>query len=181
MRTRTIALALAAALPLALTACAENGSAPPAANNAAEKASQDNPAWLLAVAPEAARGVAEVKSSAKEGDPVVVRGRIGGVMEPIGDDSAFFVMMDPAVPSCLEMKDDACPTPWDYCCEPKDSLVANNATVMVVNSEGAPIEADLRSYGFEPLDEVIVVGAVAPRPTDAVLTIRASGLYRVPG
>ena len=66
-------------------------------------------------------------------------------------------------------------------CEPRASITANSATVQLVDADGNPITADLTAAGFAPLDEVIVVGTVAARPSPEVLTIRATAIHRVGG
>jgi hypothetical protein len=137
--------------------------------------------WQLASMPSGAVEIADAKSSVAEGEQIVLRGRIGGRKDPMSADSGVFVMMDAAIPSCADLEGDACKTPWDYCCETPELLAANNATVQIVDENGAPLEIDLASHGYKPLDEVVVVGTVAPRPTEQVLTIKASGLYRVGG
>lgn len=139
------------------------------------------PAWLVEEAPAGAVSVAAIKADAREGDHVVLRGRIGGRSDPISKGSAVFVVMDPDVPSCADNPDDHCPTPWDYCCEAPESIKANNATIQIVDESGNPIESDLSKLGFKPLDTVIVTGTVGPRPTDDVLTIRATRVHRVGG
>ena len=187
-RTNAPLLVLApAGAALALTAC---GPSTPANNNANNSSTQTSsqasnqpeasPAWILASMPEDARPVGEVKASAIEGDTVAIRGRIGGRLEPIAADSAVFTIVDPAVVSCAEMGEDHCPTPWDYCCEPRESLNANNATIQLVDGAGR-VMADTNpiAAGLDPLDEVVVVGTVAPRESPTVLTIRATGVYIV--
>ena len=139
-------------------------------------------AWLLASAPaEEASGVASLKASAVPGDRVVMRGKIGGSVSPMTEGAAVFTVVDLAVLSCDQKDHDTCPTPWDYCCEPPDRLIANSATVRVVGEGTSPLAVDLRDSGFAPLDEVIVVGSVGPRPTEAVLIIDAEGLHKVGG
>lgn len=140
----------------------------------------EKPAWLLDAAPPDARSIVEAKAAAKEGDVVAVRGRIGGRAEPISAESPVFQLMDLAVPHCGQIPGDTCPTPWDYCCEPRDNLTAHAATVQVVDADGRPIADSPARHGLAPLDEVVVVGTVAPRPDDRVLTIRARGVYRTP-
>ena len=172
MRTTTIVLTVAFAA--ALVGC-ENRSSEQAAG-----APGARPSWLLASAPADARPVAEAKADAAEGDRVVVRGVIGGRKAPMSAESGVFVMMDPSIPSCLD-EGDNCKTPWDYCCETPESITANNATVQLVDAAGKPLELDLASQGLSPLDELIVVGTVGPRPTEQVLTIRATAIYKVGG
>jgi len=162
--------ALAVLLALVLTGC--GGSTPPA----------DEPAvpWLLAESPPGAMPVAEAKASGREGERVVVRGRIGGRADPLSRDVAVFVMMDPAVPSCRD-RGDACRMPWDYCCETPEDILANSATVQLVDDGRSPLAIDLAAHGFAPLDEVVVVGTVGPRPTAGVFVIQATRLHRVSG
>lgn len=172
MSHRTALAAAIAALAL-VGACAEKSET--------ASAPRQSSAWLLASMPEGAKPVAEVKIFAREGDTVVVRGRIGGRVEPITKGSPVFIIMDTSIPTCDELEDDHCPTPWDYCCETPEAIAANNATVQLVTQEGAPLTADLLAEGLKPQDEVVVVGTVGPRPSETVLTIRATGVHRVKG
>lgn len=174
---RLTILALAGLAPFVLTACDK-----PAPSASAVPGVDPEPiAWLLTDAPADPVTVADIKPTAAEGDVVVLRARIGGRMDPITPGAGVFVVMDPAVPSCDQIPGDNCPSPWDYCCEPRESISANSATVQLVDAEGNPIEADLTAAGFEPLDEVIITGTVAARPTPQVLTIRATSVHRVGG
>jgi hypothetical protein len=136
--------------------------------------------WLLADLPDGALPVAAVKATAREGDHVVVRGRIGGRVDPLSHDVAVFIVVDPVLPSCKAMGDD-CKTPWDYCCETPETITANSATVQLVDNNNSALAIDLTTHGFELLDEVVVVGTVGPRPNDAALVIRAHGIHRVTG
>ncbi len=135
--------------------------------------------WLLTSMPEGVEGVAAVKSRAAEGDQVVVLGVIGGIMEPVSAESPVFVIVDTELPSCADKPADHCPTPWDYCCETRESLTANNATVLMVDESGSALQVNLGDHGVVPLAEVVVVGEVLPRPNEGVLTIKATKLYKV--
>ncbi len=136
------------------------------------------PTWLLAAMPAGAIPVAEAKQSAREGDQVVVRGRIGGRREPMNANVAVFVMIDPAIPHC---KIDVCKAPWDYCCETPESITINSATVQLVGDTGKPMNIDLGKHTLKPLDEIVVVGTVGPRPTAEVFVINAKEIHRVAG
>lgn len=172
MLTRFLpSILLAASLPLA--GCGDQAASPQSANDS------QPPAWVLASAPEGAIEVTDAKQSAAEGDQIVLRARIGGRKAPISDDSPVFTVMDLSIPHCGEIPGDSCGMPWDYCCETPESIAANAATVRVVAAEGEPITRDANAHGLSPLDEVIVVGTVAARPDQKVLTINASGVYRV--
>jgi len=169
---RILALPLTLAL-IGVSACGKDASPLAAANESSASA------WVLTSAPPNPQSIAAVKASAEEGDEVIMRGRIGGRMQPITDDSPVFTLMDLGIPHCGEMKADRCSTPWDYCCETPESITENAATVQIVDSEGRAVGDSPTAQGFAPLDEVIVVGTVAPRRNESVLTVRARGVYRV--
>jgi hypothetical protein len=147
----------------------------------AGSAGSTEPAWRLTSAPADAVDVGQAKQTVSEGDQVALRGRIGGRTDPMSADSATFIVMDVSIPSCADEEGDNCPTPWDYCCEPRESIAANNATVQLVDDSGAPLAIDLRKHGLKPLDEVIAVGTVAARPNEQTLIVKATGLYRAGG
>jgi hypothetical protein len=174
MHIRLIPAAMLLALPL-VTGCTKEAAPTQTANAPAA------PTFMLASSPADPVGVEDVKRSAKEGDTIVMRGRIGGHRDPMSADAAVFIIADLSMPHCGEIEGDTCPRPWDYCCEPRESLMAKTATIQVVDALGAPYPVDLREMGLAPLDEVIVVGTVGARPTPDVLIIRATGIHRVTG
>lgn len=169
---RITSLLILAMLPFANIACSESNTSD------AKQAGSMPTSWLLQSEPSGAKGVGEVKADALENAQVVVRGRIGGRMEPLTAQSPVFIIVDLKIPHCGELPDDHCKTPWDYCCEPRDSLTAHSATVQLVAPDGSPLDVDPVAAGLRPLDEVVVVGSVGPRPGTDVLTIRATGVYR---
>lgn len=166
---RITTLAITSVAVLFVAACAESSPSPSASST---------PAWLLPTEPSSAMSVAEAKASATEGATIVVRGRIGGRVEPITGESPVFTIVDLGLPHCGEIEGDQCPTPWDYCCETPEDIRASSATVQVVGASGAPLDTSLITGGLRPLDEVVVVGITGPRPSGDVLTIRATGVYR---
>jgi hypothetical protein len=176
--TRTIATASIVGLALGLVACKEESTGTtggtPSSSTAPVSAE-----WQLASMPADAQGVKAVKDAAQEGDTVTVRGIIGGRKDALSTDSAFFVMVDPGLENICTSDDDHCATPWDYCCAKPEDIQTNSATVQLVDADGNPLEFDLSGQGISPLDEVVVVGTVAARPSPQVLTIRATGLHRV--
>ncbi|MFK7959880.1 MAG: hypothetical protein AB8G96_05075 [Phycisphaerales bacterium] len=170
---RLIAASTALATTLLLAGCGGD-DATVANGDGASGATTATVAWMLDAEPAGVVPVGEAKASASEGDRVVVFGRIGGNRAPMTEGSPVFLIVDKKLPHCGEIPGDNCPVPWDYCCEPKDSLTANSATVQLVAGEGA----DPMAAGLEPLDEVVIVGTVGPRPNQDVFTIMATGVYR---
>jgi len=142
-----------------------------------QSTSNEHPAWLLAANPGSATSVTDIKATASEGDSVVVRGIIGGRVDALSKDAGVFVMMDEGVENICVSEDDHCATPWDYCCADSAVLSASNATVQLVDEHGVTIAMDLREFGIEELDHVVVVGTVGAKPSENVLTIRATQIY----
>lgn len=170
----TFALMGSGFLALSVAGCDQSVTDGSAADSSSVAATPTQ--WILTDLPEGAAGVTELKSTAVEGEAVVIRGRIGGSKAPLSAGSPVFTLVDLSLPSCAENPEDRCRTPWDYCCEPRDVLAANMATIQMVDSDGNPLTTDL-SQILSPLDEVVVVGTVGARPTAGVLTVRASGIY----
>lgn len=173
--------AISAVLAMTLTGC--DKSAPVAADDrssATAKSEPQAPAWLLEQRPADAQSVGVLKSAAREGDTVVLRGRIGGSRSPMTASSAVFTIVDSSLPTCADNPDDNCRTPWDYCCEPRDLLTANSATIQLVNAEGNPLAVDATTH-LNPGDEIVVAGKIAPRPNNSVLVVQATAVYVVGG
>lgn len=135
-------------------------------------------AWKLSEAPADAVDVAAAKATAGAGDLVTVRGRIGGRAQPISADSGVFVIIDPSLPACSDIPGDACPVPWDYCCEPAEAIMANAATIQLRDADGDSVA--LPANALSPLDRVVVVGRVGPRPDPATFVVLATGIYVEP-
>lgn len=139
------------------------------------------PAGLfLSSPPTDAREVKAAKGGAAQGKPVVLRGRVGGSEQPFSPGTAIFTLVDFALPACSDNPDDKCATPWDYCCERPEDIVAHAATVQVVDAAGKPLKVGLNGLGgLVPLSEVLVVGTVAQRDDGGVFIVNATGLFVV--
>jgi len=130
---------------LALASCAEKESAAPAAPAAPSEPKVALPATLFATpAPADAKPLSEVRATAKAGEVVTFVGYIGGREEPFVDGRAMMLVADKVkAPACT----DACKIPWDACCTPAEDIVANSATVQVVDEAGAPLKVGLMGQG----------------------------------
>jgi len=160
-----------------LTGCGDGGEtaeAPPAHSGA-----DTIPATVfVSEAPAGARNVSEVKADAKEGDTIVVRGRVGGPAPFVPGRAVMTLADTEKLTACSDRDHDPCPKPWDYCCESRDDITANSLTVQVVGPDGRPLKAGLEGAGgIEPLDFVVVTGTVGPRPDANVLVVAASAIY----
>ncbi|MBX3395995.1 MAG: hypothetical protein KF841_11575 [Phycisphaerae bacterium] len=157
---RSIACTVITALAL-LTACDKRPADPSRSGGpAAVSTTPGLPTGLfLATEPANARTVEEVKSAAKTGDKVVVRGRIGGSKAPFVEGRAVFTLMGAGLDACSDKPGDECATPWDYCCDTAPDIAKHSVTVQVVDANGAPVKAEIRGIqGLKELSEVVVVG-----------------------
>lgn len=166
--------ALSLASFIAISGCSESAEPDSSTADAAASDQSTSAAWVLTQAPTGDISITEAKANAKEGDQIIIRGRIGGRSEPISAGSPVFTVVDLELPYCGQFEDDSCPAPWDYCCETPETIASNSATVQVIGSD-----IDLGAEGFEPLDEIILIGTVGPRPDDQVLTVLATGVFTV--
>jgi len=158
---------------LAAAGCSGNKEGPPPQGDSGGADQK----FLLAQEPPGARGVIDTRKATKDGDDVVVVGRIGGDKKPWVDGRAAFVIVDTAFKPCNERGDDDCPTPWDYCCDPPDELRKGMATVKFVDEQGKTVPTDARRLlGVKELDTVVVKGK-AKRDGDGNLTVLAEALF----
>jgi hypothetical protein len=132
---------------------------------------------LLAEEPEGAKGVLDVRKDAKDGDEVLVVGRVGGRAEPLVKGRASFTIVDPSLKTCSDIPGDNCERPWDYCCENPSDLARATVLVKFVDEGGKTVARDARELlGVEPLQTVVVRGK-AKRDADGNLTVLASALH----
>lgn len=125
--------------------------------------------------PAGAVGVGAARESAKDDETIVVVGRIGGSTDPFIDGIAVFTIVDPKLAHCAD--DEGCPTPWDYCCTPRDQITANSATVQLVDANGGAVSGDARKLlGVKELSEVVVEGK-AHRDEVGNLAVLAQKVY----
>jgi len=133
--------------------------------------------FFLKATPANAKPLIEVKASAKAGDEVAFKCRIGGRAEPFVDGRAIMVVIDPSLPSCADNPGDSCPKPWDYCCETQETLVASTATVQLVDGKGNPLKSSLKdNSGLSVLAWITVVGKVAEN-AEGRFVVNATGVF----
>ena len=178
MKKMLFTLTLAVACAAAFIGCDADDAPAPAQPAAGESAASLPANLFLAKAPDGAVELAAAKKSAKPGDAIIVRGRIAGQMEPLASNRAILTLLDGSVKTCEQMPGDSCKTPWDACCEPRESLQANTATIQIVDADGKPFKTTLRGVnGIDPLKELVVVGKVKDSGDPNVLVINATGVF----
>ncbi len=150
--------------------------APPAASPVAALPAD----MFLSAPPAGARDVGALKEDTTASGDVVVHGRIGGRRDPFVRGTAVFLLTDMSLPTCDMGPGDQCPTPWDYCCEPKDKLAAHTCTVQIVGADGQALPIDVQGqHGLDPKADIYVKGKIAERG-EGVLVIDAVQIYVKP-
>jgi hypothetical protein len=180
LASRFVSLGVLAAAALAVAAGCDDKSATKSSGGSASAPAEPLPAGLMVEkAPDNARDVADVRTSAGDGEEVVVRGRVGGSEKPFVEGRAAFTLVDLAVATCDKAGSmHNCPTPWDYCCDDPKDLVAKSVTVQVVGPAGQPLRASLEgASGLKPMSEVAVKGKVKKSPDGKAIVVNATELF----
>jgi hypothetical protein len=132
--------------------------------------------YLLASEPAGAKSIIEFKKEAKDGEEIVIVGRIGGSEKPFTGRAAFTII-DRKYKPCNEIEGDNCPTPWDYCCTPPDELAKATVLVKLVDSAGKTLPDDAKAMlDIKELQTVVVKGQVR-RDEGNSISVIASGIY----
>ena len=134
-------------LPL-IAACTseQSGPTPAPPSNAAMQLALDSD-------PGQATSVVKAKADGPQ-DHVIVEGRIYEITKGY----AVMKLMDLKLDYCGEInKEENCPTPWDYCCDPPEERVAHSLLIEARDSDGKPM-ATPSLPNMRLLDKVKVVG-----------------------
>ncbi len=163
-------------MALAIVMMVGCGQAPAPSVPVSTVASKAGAKYLLAAEPQAAKSILQVREESKQGDEVVLVGRIGGDVNPWVEGRAAFSLVDLSAKACSDIAGDSCPTPWDYCCE-TDKLVKGKTLIKLVGDDGQPVATDARELlGVKELDTLVVQGK-AQRDASGNLTILASKIF----
>ena len=164
------------AAAVVMVGCTPNQPAPKK-NTPDPKVSEEARAkYVLASEPTGAKGVKEIKQQAKDGDEIVVVGRIGGSPKPFTGRAAFTIM-DLSFKTCNEMEGDSCPTPWDACCTPPDDLAKGTVLVKFVDATGKTLPENAKELlNVKEIQTVVVKGQVR-RDEGNSISVVASGIF----
>jgi hypothetical protein len=162
-------LALTFPLLALLSACSKSDSTNPPPISPAPAAG--SPKYVLATDPGKAATIVDGRKAAA-GERVTVEGRIQKVVKGV----AAFTLMGKDLPYCGEKGAEDCKTPWDYCCEPKDTRLANSLSVEIRGTDGKPIAGPLADLRL--LDLVKVTGQLN-KDEHGNQVLLADGVFRV--
>jgi len=168
--------ALTVSLSLLLLSGCSTGSDSPAAPVNTASLEIDGSKFLLDQEPEGAVGVISAMESAKDGDPLVMVGRIGGSESPWIEGRAAFTLLDASInvvaPGEANEGGEICE---DDCCATE--LLDSSALVKVVDADGRLVPADARQLlGLKKSDMVVVQGT-AQKDESGNFVMLAKGVY----
>ena len=136
----------------------------------------DGTQFLLDKKPSGAADVLTVRADARDGEDVILTGRIGGSSNPWVEGRAAFSIVDDSLRTCSDIPGDQCAKPWDYCCE-TDKLATSTTLIQIVDEAGSLVKTDARTLlNVKELSTVTVTGK-ARRDDAGNLTVLASGVY----
>ncbi len=152
----------------ALAGCGDGGSTAPSA---------DGVKYLAQNEPAGAKDVIAVRKDVKDGDEVVVVGRIGGSVNPWIEGMSAFHIVDRSLKPCNEREGDSCKTPWDYCCDPTEVLTKSQLLVQLVDENGQRVDTGAKELlNVKELDTIVVQGK-AKRSDKGDVTVTARQIF----
>ncbi len=174
MRLAIVTFTLSVAV-VGFTGCSSS-STDEAAATAVPAASLDGSKYLLAEEPDGAMGVIAARESAKDGDPVVIVGRIGGSDNPWIEGRAAFMLLDASKLMVAIGEDlgeeEIC---MDDCCAAERADCTT--LVKVVDADGKLVAADSRQLLGLTSDDMVVVRGKAKKDDSDNFTVLADAVY----
>jgi hypothetical protein len=129
--------------------------------------------YHLADEPADAVEILDAKEQAKDGEPVVVVGRVGGGVKPWIDGRAAFLLVDTRIlPTCNEGEkcDENCPS----CAE---AMLSASTMVKFLGTDGKVLPVDARDLLGVKEQQTVVVRGVANRDKAGNVTIAGEKIY----
>lgn len=136
--------------------------------------------YLLAAEPAGAQGILALRQESPTAAEVVVVGRVGGSKDPFVPDRAAFTIVDSSLKPCNEGSSMDCPWPWDYCCEPKETLTRGTLLIKFTDEDGKTLPNRANFLGqlhVEPLNTVYVRGQPQLDPDGHLMAVIAQQVF----
>lgn len=153
------------ALGFTTTGCS-NSSATPAATAVGGS-------YLLKSEPAGAIEIIDAREKAKDGEPIVVVGRLGGGLNPWIDGRAAFLLVDTRIlPSCEE--GEQCEADCPDCAA---EMAEASAMVKFLGEDGKVLSTDARALLGVKEQETVVIEGVANRDKSGAMSIAAKGIF----
>ncbi|NUM34959.1 MAG: hypothetical protein HUU50_10475 [Candidatus Brocadiae bacterium] len=138
---------------------------------------------LLKSKPDGSISIIQARASVQPGAKIVISGEIGGRKnDTFGTTFSTFFLADPdSIINCFKKHEGetGCPTPWDYCCEPKEKVLNSIALVQYKSPETGKIHNHpFKGWqGLKELSQVTITGTVDSASSSKSLIINLEGIY----
>lgn len=170
-----LSIALATSALTALTGCGQKSSAN-AGGQAVTPVSFDGSKYLLADEPDEAIGVIDARKSAKNGEPIVIVGRIGGAKNPWIEGRAAFMLLDASMVLVANGTESAegeiC---MDECCAAERT--GSTTLVKVVDDSGKVLAVDARQLLKVAENDMVVVTGNVSKDDAGNFVVLAKGVH----
>jgi hypothetical protein len=148
-----------------VTGCAKSPATPAAAGIA--------PNVHLSQEPAGAVEVLDARDEAKDGEPIVLVGRLGGGLKPWIDGRAAFLLVDTRIlPSCAD--GERCEAGCPDCSK---EMLAASTMVKFLGNDGKVLAVDARELLGVEEESTVVVHGTATRDATGNLSIAAKGVF----
>lgn len=128
--------------------------------------------YQLVAEPAGALDVIDVREKAKDGEPVVVLGRVGGGAKPWIDGRAAFLLVDERMaPSCTDEKCD------ENCSHCAQELAEATTMVKFLGEDGKVLPVDARQLLGLGEEQTVVIRGIANRDDSGNVSITAEGIF----
>ncbi len=141
-------------------------------SSTAETAIPENSQFTLASEPPGACDVMDFRDEAKDGQRVIVLGRVGGGVKPWIDGRAAFLLVDERVSASCD--EDQCEADCVQCAQ---QLAAATTLVKFVDEQGKVLPVDARALLGLKEQQTVVIRGIASRDKAGNVSIAADGIY----
>lgn len=164
---------------LMLTGCGNETPKQSASTEAAKPKQLLTDAMVMKAKPVDAITISAARKIVKPGQEVTVTGTIGGNKSPFVATRASMIMADHTVlKACRTEACTSCPTPWDYCCSPKEDLKKATLTVQFIDKDGMVLKQGLEGFnGMKKNGVVTIKGKFAENATKELVIINADKVF----
>ena len=170
---------LCAVSALIFTGCGSEEQTTTQADNVVKPATLLSESVILKEKPAGAITITEARKLVEPGKEITIFGTVGGARSPFVGTRASMILADhTAMKACGAEACTSCPYPWDFCCEPKESLAKSILTVQFIDSEGMVLKQGLEGFGGIKKNGILTVkGKFAENATDQLVIINAEKIF----
>lgn len=173
---KTVYFALTCGVVMAGLVGCGSGSTGSVSEQSVTPVSFDGAKYVLAEEPEGAIGVIAARESGKDGEPLVVVGRIGGAVNPWIEGRAAFMLLDASMSIAANgTKAEGNTICLDECCAKERT--GSTTLVKVVDATGRVLPADARKLFDVAVNDMVVVQGKVSKDAQGNFVVLADGVH----